>query len=147
MGISDIYGWGPGMTSSPGHPQLQHRERQQHAPPQLQQYSPHHQFYQSGFSSDFDGGSPTRGEKSNQPWGTPQKGVGEGNGRRESDTQEWGLTKAGKKRQRLPLACQVCRKKKVMLHMNSFNMDDLDSMFRGATHLQALSSIFTVMRL
>ena len=30
---------------------------------------------------------------------------------------EWGLTKAGKKRQRLPLACQVCRKKKVPLDL------------------------------
>ena len=27
--------------------------------------------------------------------------------------KDWGFTKAGKKRQRLPLACQMCRRKKV----------------------------------
>ena len=117
---SEICGWGTGMTSLPGQSQLQHQERQERQPRQQftfpQPNSTDHQFYPSGPSPDFDGASPTRNHASS----TPQKREGGGSSGRKSETQEWGLTKAGKKRQRLPLACQVCRKKKVILHMNYF---------------------------
>ena len=109
------------MATLPSHSHLQYQERQsrhspqqkQHPSPQQQQrHSPHHQFFQNGSSPEFEGSSPT-GERKHKGSSSPQHSEGGGRSHRDSENPEWGLTKAGKKRQRLPLACQVCRKKKV----------------------------------
>jgi len=110
------------MTSLSNHSPLhQHRQQlPQQLPPNLaaqqqqqQHHSPLHQLYQSGSSPDFEGPSPGNIDHVHHTPGSDTPGQG-GDGRLDSQgNSEWGLTKAGKKRQRLPLACQVCRKKKV----------------------------------
>lgn len=127
------------MASLPSHSsQLQHQDRQhqwhqqqqhpQHLSPQNLLQSPH-QLYPSGSSPNFDGTSPIARDQLHQRSGSENtRGGGVGRNRQDDDDEdddatnaEWGLTKAGKKRQRLPLACQVCRKKKVLSIFENFS--------------------------
>jgi hypothetical protein len=65
----------------------------------------HSQLLATGSARDFSAqSSQSGGSESSMQNGRKSKNA--------EDNPEWGLTKAGKKRQRLPLACQVCRKKK-----------------------------------
>jgi hypothetical protein len=96
------------------HSQLQQQQQQHQIPTQRQ--SPHHTLYQTGSSPDFDTLSPGN-RASLQPTTSGSENTMQNTGMDDnSENSEWGLTKAGKKRQRLPLACQVCRKKKVRCH-------------------------------
>jgi len=87
------------------------RQQRRHSISQGQQPSIH-QLYPS--SSEYTQTSSHTGSTDSKA-GCPQKS------RITEINPEWGLTKAGKTRQRLPLACQVCRKKKVILSQGRVN--------------------------
>jgi hypothetical protein len=100
------------MASLPNH--SAHLQQQHHI--QLQQRQSPHQLYQHGNSNspDFDDTSPNHQGQLHHTSGSDTSQFRQGGGDLEvEENSEWGLTKAGKRRQRLPLACQVCRKKKV----------------------------------
>jgi hypothetical protein len=110
------------MTSLPSHSQLQHKHQDPQQRPNHEQFSPqqqrhllHGQLYGAESLVDLDGTSPGARDRVPQTSGLDSTPRNNGGGRRrESEpSPEWGLTKAGKRRQRLPLACQVCRRKKV----------------------------------
>lgn len=131
------------MASMPGHRSTaststssQHQQQQQ----QKKKYGHErpggsvHQLY--GRSHDHDGQSSSTGGPETSPQSGQKVKMDEG-------SPEWGLTKAGKKRQRLPLACQVCRKKKVAYY--GIMCLTLDSLFWRTTNLQTLPALFVAM--
>src|SRR2546430_17475891 len=89
----------------------QQQQQQRHFSSQQQRHSSHRPLCQSGSSPDFEGPSPRNREQLRQS--SSSETTAHGSAIDAELNPEWGLTKAGKKRQRLPLACQVCRKKKV----------------------------------
>lgn len=115
------------MTSLPSlsqlqHPHhgLQHRQNGHLFSPQQQSHLFHGQLYGAESLLELDGTPPGMRDHLAQATGldTTHSGNNSDGRRRESDGKpEWGLTKAGKRRQRLPLACQACRKKKVPLQL------------------------------